>query len=256
MAARSTVERRDKIIQLLYNNGKARVDELSEKFQVTSVTIRNDLDFLEQKGILYRSHGGAILRKNVYKDPSIEEKQKLNQEEKQRIVKRAAQMIAENDNILLDSGTTTTKIAHNLLEETRLTIMTNAVNIALDLAGNENVKVMLTGGVIRQVSNSLVGPEAENTIRNYYFDKLFLGVDGLHLEEGITTPNPLEAQLNRLMVSRANKVIVVADSSKFGKLSFSHICPIDAIDTIVTDSGITSDVSEEINSMGINLITV
>ena len=256
MAARSTVERRDNIIQLLYNNGKARVDELSKKFDVTSVTIRNDLDFLERKGILYRSHGGAILRKNVYKDPSLEEKQKLNQAEKQRIGKRAAQMIAENDTILLDSGTTTTKIAHNLKEKNRLTIMTNAVNIALDLAGNESIKVMLTGGVIRQVSNSLVGPEAENTIRNYFFDKLFLGVDGLDLKEGITTPNPLEAQLNRLMVSRANQVIVVADSSKFGKLSFSHISPIDAIDTIVTDIGITPDIHDELESTGINVITV
>ncbi|MEX0646477.1 MAG: transcriptional repressor AgaR [Balneolaceae bacterium] len=253
---RSTVERRDSIIQLIHEYGKVRVDNLSEKFDVSSVTIRNDLDFLENKGILHRTHGGALIRKNVYEDPTLEEKQKLFQKEKQRIGEKAIEMINSGDSILLDSGTTAMEIAHRLTGKKNLTVMTNAINIALKLGSFDNLNVMLTGGVLRKESFSLVGPEAEATISNYYFDKLFLGVDGLDIKFGLTTPNPMEAQLNRTMVDRAQQVIAIADSSKFGKHSFSYICDVDVISTIITDVNISSQYEVELLRRNINVIKV
>lgn len=251
---RSTVERRDKIIQKIQKNGKVRVDNLSEQLDVSSVTIRNDLDFLEEKGILHRTHGGALIRKIVYEDPTLEEKQKLFHEEKQRIGEKAIELIKDSESILLDSGTTAMEIAIGLSEKNNLTIMTNAINIALKLGGLENLNVMLTGGVLRKESFSLVGPEAEATISNYYFDKLFLGVDGLDFRFGLTTPNPMEAQLNRIMVKRAQQVIAIADSSKFGRHSFSYICDIDVISTIITDNNITPEFEIEFAKKNIDVI--
>lgn len=253
---RSTVERRDNIIQEIQKNGIVRVDNLSEQYNVSSVTIRNDLDFLEEKGILHRTHGGALIRKIVYEDPTLEEKQKLFHEEKQRIGEKAIELIKDSDSILLDSGTTAMEVAQRLSGKKNLTIMTNAINIALKLGGFENLNVMLTGGVLRKESFSLVGPEAEATISNYYFDKLFLGVDGLDIRFGLTTPNPMEAQLNRTMVKRAQQVIAIADSSKLGRHSFSYICDVDVISTIITDTNISSQYETELSKRDIKVIKV
>lgn len=253
---RSTVERRDNIIQEIQKNGKVRVDNLSEQYDVSSVTIRNDLDYLEEKGILHRTHGGALIRKSVYEDPTLEEKKKRFYEEKQRIGKKAVELIKDSDSILLDSGTTAMEVAQRLSGKKNLTIMTNAINIALKLGEFEKLNVMLTGGVLRKESFSLVGPEAEAAISNYYFDKLFLGVDGLDIRFGLTTPNPMEAQLNRTMVKRAQEVIAIADSSKFGRHSFSYICDIDVISTIITDDNISNQYEMELVKRNINVIKV
>lgn len=253
---RSTVERRDSIIQIIQKNGKVRVDTLSDKFDVSSVTIRNDLDFLEKKGIVHRTHGGALLRKSVYEDPSLEEKQQLYRKEKQRIGDKAVELIKDGDSILLDSGTTAMEIAQRLNGKKNLTIMTNAINLALKLGNLESMSIMLTGGLLRKESFSLVGPEAEATISNYYFDKLFLGVDGLDINFGLTTPNPMEAQLNRIMVERAQQVIAITDSSKFGRHSFSYICDVDVISTLITDTNISVEFEKELLRRNINVIKV
>lgn len=253
---KSTVDRRNKIIQILTEDGSVKVDELSETFDVSTVTIRNDLDFLEKKGIAHRTHGGALIRNTVYNDPSLEEKQKLHADEKKRIGNRAAEMVSDGDSILLDSGTTTREIAIRIKEKRNLSVMTNSINIALELAGLSDITVMLTGGVLREKSYSLVGPEAESTMRNYYFDKLFLGVDGLDIKYGLTTSNPQEAQLNRLMVERANQVIAVTDSSKFGRHSFSFICDLAPISTIITDTNISEEYETQLKKRDINVITV
>lgn len=253
---RTTVERRDSIIKLIQKNGKVRVDSLSENFNVSTVTIRNDLDFLEKKGILHRTHGGALIRKNVYEDPSLEEKQQLYKEEKQRIGEKAIEMIKDGDSILLDSGTTAMEVALRLENKKNLTVMTNAINLSLKLGEFDNINVMLTGGLLRKESFSLVGPESEATINNYYFDKLFLGVDGLDIKFGLTTPNPMEAQLNRIMVERSQQVIAITDSSKFGRHSFSYICNVDVISTLITDKKISSEFEKELLRRNIDVIKV
>lgn len=253
---RSTVERRDNIIKEVRGKGKVRVDELSEMYGVSSVTIRNDLGFLEKKGILYRTHGGALIRENVYDDPSLEEKQQLHRKEKRKIGERAAELINDGDSILLDSGTTTLEITYRLGNKKNLTVMTNAINIGLEIVNYKSINVMLTGGRLRRESYSLVGPDAEGTIKNYYFDKLFLGVDGLDIDYGLTTPNPMEAQLNRIMVQRAKEVIAVTDSSKLGRHSFSFICELDVISKLITDNKITEEFEAELKRKDIEVIKV
>lgn len=253
---KSTVDRRDKIIQKIQNEGSVRVDELSEEFNVSTVTIRNDLDFFEEKGLIDRTYGGALLRNNVYNDPSIEEKKKIHVEEKKRIGEHAVSLINDGESIILDSGSTTREIALRLKNKTNLTVMTNAINIGLELAGVSGLQVMLTGGVLRDKSYSLVGPEAERTMKNYFFDTLFLGVDGMDFDHGLTTSNPMEAQLNRLMVERSNRVIAVTDSSKFGRHSFSFICDLTPIDTIITDTEISSDYEERFKKRDISVVKV
>lgn len=253
---KSTVDRRDKIIHKIQSEGAVRVDELSEEFDVSTVTIRNDLDFFEKKGLIDRTYGGALLRNNVYNDPSIEEKKKINVEEKKRIGEYAASLVNDGDSIILDSGSTTREIALRIKEKSDLTIMTNAINIGLELAGSSGLEIMLTGGVLRDKSYSLVGPEAERTMQNYYFDTLFLGVDGLDIEHGLTTSNPLEAQLNRVMVERANRVIAVTDSTKFGRHSFSYICDLIPINTIITDSNISEEFEQKFRMKEIEVVKV
>ncbi|MCF7805478.1 MAG: DeoR/GlpR family DNA-binding transcription regulator [Candidatus Marinimicrobia bacterium] len=253
---KTTVDRRDEIVRLLNKNGKVKVEELSKQFDVSSVTIRNDLDYLEKKGIVHRTYGGALIRDIVAYDSSLTEKQKLHAEEKRKIGIKAAELIHDGESIILDSGTTTRQIAVNIKEKQGLTVLTNAINIAVELAGLENITVMLTGGTLRKKSYSLVGPEAEHALTNYFFDKLFLGVDGFGLDSGLTTPNPLEAQLNRLMVQMANEVIAVTDSSKFGRRSFSFICELDGIDQIITDKNIPNKYTEDLKKRNISIITI
>lgn len=253
---KSTVDRRNEIIQRIQSKGSVRVDELSEEFNVSTVTIRNDLDFFEKKGLIHRTYGGALLLNNVYKDPSIEEKKKINVEEKRRIAEHASGLIKEGEAIILDSGSTTREIALRLQDRENLTLMTNAINIALELAGAAGLKIMLTGGVLREKSYSLVGPEAERTMQNYYFDKLFLGVDGLDFKHGLTTSNPLEAQLNRVMVERSSSIIAVTDSTKFGRHSFSYICDLTPIDMIITDENIQPEFEEKFEKQDITIVKV
>jgi DeoR family transcriptional regulator of aga operon len=252
----STAERRNSIIHKIESRGSVRVDDLSEEFDVSSVTIRNDLDFLEEKELIHRTYGGALLRNNVYKDPSIEEKRKINIEEKSRIGRYAASLVKKGESIILDSGSTTREIALRLKDKSDITILTNAINIALELAGSTKLQTMLTGGMLRNKSYSLVGPEAEKTMQSYYFDKLFLGVDGMDLNHGLTTANPQEAQLNRIMVERSNNVIAVTDSAKFGRHSFSYICDLNLIDMIITDEKIPSEIEESLNKQQIEVVKV
>lgn len=251
---RSTVDRRNEILKRLQDQGKVKVDELSKSFSVSSVTIRNDLEFLEEKGIIHRIYGGALIREVVSHDKELDEKQKLHAEEKKEIGQAAANMILDGESIVLDSGTTTLAIAEAIKEKQDLTVMTNAINIAVELAGLENITVMLTGGTLRKKSYSLVGPEAESAVQKYYFDKFFLAVDGFDINYALTTPNPLEARLNRLMIEQSQEVIVVTDSSKFSRRSFSVICDVSEIDYVITDAGISGEYQNTLNNKNINVI--
>jgi DeoR family transcriptional regulator of aga operon len=239
-ASFSTVDRRSTILEIINQRGKIHVDELSKAFSVSEVTVRNDLKKLEKDGFLRRTHGGALKANNVAFDLTLMEKAKKHADEKRAIGAKAAEMIYDGDTIILDSGTTTFEIARNIKEKKKknITVITNALNIATELAGVEGIGVVLTGGMLREKSFSLVGPHAEQTLKDYFGDKLFLGVDGICTDYGITTPNLLEAQVNRLMVERSNEVIVVTDSSKFGRRSLCLIVDLSSIDKIITDHGI------------------
>jgi len=237
-SVRTTASRRNQIKELISDFGSTKVDALSKRFGVSEVTIRADLRFLEKQGIILRSYGGAHIREAVGTDISIIKKRKLHAAEKRRIGRAAAELIHDGDSIILDSGTTTSEVVKYLDGKENLTIMTNAVNIATALAGRANSTVMLTGGVLRQKSFSLVGVQAERTLRDYHFDKAFIGVDGFDLTAGLTTPNPYEAHLNTIMAEVAKEVIILTDSSKFGRKSLVSIIGMDQIDRVITDSNI------------------
>jgi DeoR family transcriptional regulator, aga operon transcriptional repressor len=228
-------ERRRAILELVNQDGRVLVKELAAQFETSQITIRKDLELLHAQGQVHRTHGGALtVQAGALLDPSLREKEKLHRKEKLRIAESAARMVEEGESVLLDSGTTTTAIARALRSFRHLTVITNAVNIAAELSGTQ-VEVILTGGTVRKNSFSLVGPLAEDTLRQLTADILFLGVDGFDSKVGLSTPNLLEAKVNKVMVEIARKVVAVCDSSKFGRRAMSTIVPVSAVHHVITD---------------------
>ncbi|MEQ8580365.1 MAG: transcriptional repressor AgaR [Marinoscillum sp.] len=251
----STVSRRNEILNAINSEGQVYVDELSAKFGVSEVTIRNDLDQLEQKSLLIRARGGAMkIEGRVGVDYNLSEKDKINYQEKVRIGRAAAKLIKNSEIVLIDSGTTTAEMVKNLTDIEDLTVITNALNIATLLISHPGVNLTIPGGYLRKNSQSLVGPLAERSLKNFYVDKAFLGVDGFDTKTGLYTPNIEEAHINELMIEIANEVILLADSSKFKKKSFAFICPIDKIDIVVTDDKLSDDDRKRLEDAGVKVI--
>ena len=248
-------ERRLRIQGIVTQNKRILVKEISKEFDISEVTIRKDLEVLEKRGILSRVHGGAILNQSSVHDIALTEKEHIYPKEKQLIGEKAAQLIKEGDIVLLDSGSTTTQIARNIRFKKDIKVVTNAVNIASELAGSE-VEVILTGGFLREKSFSLVGPIAEDTLQHINADKLFLGVDGIHFEFGLTTPNLMEARVNQLMIKKSIEVILVSDSSKFGKRSMSFIADIGSVQQVITDKGIQGDDLRKLEELNVEVFLV
>jgi len=231
-------ERRRLIVEMLQRNGRVLVVDLANELRTSQITIRKDLEVLDNQGLVQRTHGGALpVQSGALLDPTLREKEKLHHKEKLRIAAAARKMVEEGQSVLLDSGTTTTAIARTLKSIAKLTVITNATNIAAELAGS-NVEVILTGGTLRKNSFSLVGPLAEQTLRQLSADILFLGVDGFDPKAGLFTPNLLEAQVNRTMVEISRKTVAVCDSSKFGRRSLCNIMPTSAVSHVITDKTI------------------
>ncbi len=249
-------ERRRAILDILNNQGRVLVGELSKRFQTSQVTIRKDLEILHAHGQVHRTHGGALpARERVLEDPTLREKEKLHHQEKLRIAEAAAGKVMEGQVVILDSGTTTTAIARALRDFRNLTIVTNAVNIAAELSGS-TIEVILTGGTLRKNSFSLVGPIAEEMLRHLSADLLFLGVDGFDVHYGLSTPNLLESKVNRVMVEIAKRTIVVCDSSKFGRRSLSLIAPPTELHEVITDRGISKSDLRNLKQAGIEVTVV
>ena len=251
-------ERRRKILDLLESEGRVTVYDLVRRFHVSSVTMRADLDFLAEEGALVRSHGGAVRRLDPVQDYSVAFKETIHHAEKVRIGQAAAALLKSNQTIILDSGTTTLEVARHIKQQklTGLTGITNALNIASELADAPNLSLIMVGGLLRQVSNSFVGPQAERILSALHADHLFLGVDGFDLEAGPTTPDILEAQLNRLMIAVSTEVTIVADSSKIGRRSLSGIGDPSAIHRLITDNRIPPEIERAIRIKGIELVVV
>lgn len=249
-------ERRRHILSLIQSHGRVVVAELSRSLGISQITIRKDLEFLHAKGLIHRTHGGALrLQSGALFDPSIQEKQKQHSQEKHRIALAAAGMVKEGQCVLLDSGTTTTAVAHALKGFSHLTVITNAVNIVIELSSTD-FELILIGGGLRKNSFSLVGPLAEDVLEEMHADILFLGVDGFDAEIGVTTPNFLESRVNRAMVKAARRVVAVCDSTKFSRLSLSRIVPPAAIHCIITDKGLPRATEEALRAQNIELVLV
>jgi DeoR family transcriptional regulator of aga operon len=249
-------ERRQHVLALIQRDGRVLVSDLSDELGISRITIRKDLDYLEARGQVQRTHGGALTpRRGALLDPSLAEKEHHQFKEKRRIAQAAVRMVKEGQCVILDSGSTTTAIARELRIFSSLTVITNAVNIAGELA-NTSFDVILTGGMLRRNSFSLVGPLAEEVLREIHADILFLGVDGFDPAIGVTTPNVLESRVNRLMVQAAQKVVAVCDSTKFSSRSLALIVPPTSIDVVITDTQISEVTAEALRNAGIELVLV
>ncbi len=249
-------ERRRAIVEALRTDGRVLVADLAKRFRTSQVTIRKDLEILHSMGRVHRTHGGALpSHDGALEDPTLREKEKLHRKEKIKIASAAARMVEEGQVVILDSGTTTTAIARALSHHRNLTIITNAVNIAAELAGS-SLDVILTGGTLRKNSFSLVGPIAEETLHRLNADILFLGVDGFDVHYGLSTPNLLEAKVNRAMMDVARIVVAVCDSSKFGRRSLSMIAPPSAVHRVITDRFAPKSDIEQLRKSGIEIIQV
>ena len=250
-------ERRSRINELIETRERATVRELAARFGVSPVTIRGDLDALAKAGGVIRSHGGA-LRCEEDEDIPIDLKQTLHRAEKMRIAEAAARLIRQGETIILDSGTTTAAIANRIggLRLESLTVITNALNVASVLAPLPNVRLIMIGGLLRQVSSSLVGPQAEQVLRGLHADRLFLGVDSLDPEIGVMTPDVLEAQLNALMIEVSQEVVAVADASKFARRSLSVIAGVERLHKLITDTSASPEAVAALRSRGVEVILV
>lgn len=249
-------ERRRVILELLQRERRVLVADLAQRLHTSQVSIRKDLEVLHLRGLIQRTHGGALpMRDGALEDPSLREKEPLNRKEKLHIAAAAAKLVSEGQVVILDSGTTTTEIARALRNLRNLTVITNAVNIAAELA-NSSVEVILTGGAVRKNSFSLVGPIAEETLQRLNADILFLGVDGLDVQYGLSTPNLLEAKVNRIMTEIAKRTIVVCDSSKFGRRSLSLIVPPAGLQHVITDKAIPKADLQALKSAGVEVTLV
>jgi DeoR family transcriptional regulator of aga operon len=249
-------ERQRAILELLSRDGRVLVGPLAKHFHTSQVTIRKDLEILHANGRIHRTHGGALsVRESALEDPTLREKEKLHSKEKVQIAESAVTLVSEGQVVVLDSGTTTTAVARVLRDFRNLTIITNALNIAAELSGT-NLEVILTGGNLRKNSFSLVGPLAEETLRRLNADILFLGVDGFDVQHGLSTPNLLEARVNRAMMDIAKITVVVCDSSKFGKRSLSLIATPPSIHRVITDRGIPKGDLGALKKSGIEVTIV
>ena len=251
-------ERRRKVLEILENEGRVTVADLVRDFGVSSVTLRADLDVLAKSGALVRSHGGAVRRLDPVQDYSVAFKESIHHAEKVRIGQAAAALIQPGQTVILDSGSTTLHVARHIKQQKPkgLTAITNAINVAQELADVPNLSLIMIGGLLRQISGSFVGPQAERMLAALHADHLFLGADGLDLEVGLTTPDILEAQLNSIMIQVSNQVTVVADSSKIGRRSLSSIGKISAIHRLITDQSIDPAIAEAIRAKGLELVIV
>lgn len=241
---------------MLMQHSSLLVTDLAEQLNVSSVTIRKDLTELERAKKLYRNHGKAILIDPYSENRNISDKEKLCVDEKRAIGSYAAGLVTPKDSILIASGTTMHALARSISSPDKLTVITASLEVANILSTNKDIDIIQLGGLLRHSSLSVVGKYAESALSDFSCSKLFIGVDGIDLDFGITTTDLMEASLNRVMIQTAQKTIVLADSSKFGRRGFSKICDMEDVDHIITDSKISKATANRIEELGIDLTIV
>ena len=249
-------ERHQFILNSLQKDQYIHVVDLCKDLKVSSVTIRKDLKLLEEKNLLFRTHGGATTNNPYAVDRPVNEKEKIQSTEKNRIGTAAASLLNEGDSIVIASGTTVLYFAKNIPSGINLTVVTSALNVALELVREAHIEVIQLGGLLRKSSSSVMGSYAEQILGDFYFNKLFLGVDGIDLDYGLTTTNAMEAHINRKMIQASQKTVVLADSSKFGKRGFGKICGLEEIDHIITDKGISDQIVKHLEGLGVTVTIV
>ncbi|RPD41870.1 DeoR/GlpR family DNA-binding transcription regulator [Chitinophaga barathri] len=247
-------ERHQLILQKLQENGKVDIQELSDSLQVSGVTIRKDLKLLEEKKLLYRTKGGGSTQNPYTIERPINEKEFIKMEEKKRIAKAAVELIGHNDSIIIGSGTTVFELTRVLHPNKHLTVITPALKVALELCNRPHIDVLQIGGLIHQSSSAAAGSFAERLLDDISCGVLFVGVDGIDPEFGLSITNLAEASLNMKMISLAQTVVVMADSSKFDRRGIGRICSLEQVDYIITDNLINADTVKMLTERGVKVI--
>ncbi len=247
-------ERFGVILEELATGGSVAVAELCGILGVSAATVRRDLEALEEQRLLTRTHGGAVAQMVSYELP-LRYKSARRQEQKRRIGQEAAARIHDGAVIGLTGGTTTTEVARAVAHRP-LTVVTNALNIASELAIRPNVKLVVTGGVVRSESYELVGPLADETLADLHLDVAFVGADGITARDGLTTHHEIEAHTDRALMDRAARVVVVADGSKLGRVAFATIAPLSAVHELITDLDADPEELSRVRETGLSVTTV
>jgi DeoR family fructose operon transcriptional repressor len=249
-------ERQQVILDRARARGRVDVAALAEEFAVTTETIRRDLTVLERHGVLRRVHGGAIPVERIGFEPAVAARDTVMIGEKERIAKAALSLLPEEGTILLDAGTTTARLADALPPDRELTVVTHSVNIALSLAGRPNLTVMLAGGRLRTRTLATVDAWALQALKDTFVEVAFIATNGLSVERGLTTPDPAEAMVKRAAIGCARRCVLLADHTKVGNDYFARFADLGDIDTLITDTGIDTEVAAELGAAGPTVVTV
>lgn len=252
----SIAERHQHILNSLKTKGHVSVAELSKELKVSAVTIRKDLKLLEDRNLLFRTHGSATPQDPYIADRHVNEKEKIQVQQKLRIALKAASLIEPYDSVVFASGTTINELSRQITTIKGLTVISASLIASQNLSLISDIEVIQLGGMIRKSSSSVVGPHAEKMLQGFNSNRLFLGVDGIDPEYGLTTTNAMEASLNQVMINAATKVIVLADSTKFGRKGFGRICGLERVDTIITDTDAPESLIAKCRDKGVEVLVV
>lgn len=251
------LQRRAQIVDLTKKQGAVRVADLAELFQVSEVTIRNDLVQLEKEGVLTRDRGGAVSvgnTRDVRALLAVEKRAHIQTDEKQRIAKAAAQLVEPGDTIVMDAGTTVVEMAPYLANIESLTVVTNALNVALEMGAQTTARIILLGGTFSRESTSTLGSLAEQTLGELLVQKAFLGTQAFDLDHGFTDTTLEIAQVKRAMIRSARRVVLLTDSSKLGRSGFIKVAPLNAVQTLITDNALPPEAKDAIERMGVDVM--
>ncbi|HLV37057.1 MAG TPA: DeoR/GlpR family DNA-binding transcription regulator [Spirillospora sp.] len=242
------------IVNRVRENGRATVLELSQHFDVSDITIRRDLKELAEKGLVRREHGGAVYPVDMPEEPPVIQRMFQNRANKERIARAAAALIKDDETVFLGSGSTVTYVARHLTARQNLTVITNAVNIAHELASAEGITVVVLGGMLRASELSMVGHITEQALQEVRMDKVIIGVKALSTRSGITNDYLPEVMTDRKILEMGSELIVVTDYTKIGKVSSAYVAPANRITTLVTDRQAEPQILDELRAMGIHVI--
>jgi DeoR/GlpR family transcriptional regulator of sugar metabolism len=249
------IERIEKIVEKLQKNGTVKIKELAKEFNVSQMTIRRDLDILEKRGVVYKTHGGAFLQKAQFKEIPFTSKQKHNHEEKKKIAKKAIDFVYKGATIFLDAGTTTYELAKLLVNYKNLNVITTDLNIANYLCKTQN-NIYIVGGLIQKETSSVIGAMGFEFVSSLHFDISFIGTSGVNKEWMLVTPTPEKGLLKKKIIENSHKTILLADHSKFFVNSLYNICSLEKFSVLITGKKFDEKEHEELENLGVQIIKI
>ena len=247
-------KRRKMIVEIIEKQNSVSVGDLCARFDVSDMTIRRDLRMLHNEGLVERVHGGAVARRGRSYEPPFRIREETNPEAKKAIAREAYLLIQEGDSLALDVGTTTLILAEELVGMPNLTVITSSLYIANVLADAPNMRLILSGGILREGENSMVGFIAERIFSDFHVDKALIGIAGINPDNGLTEYNMEDALVKKAMIQNSDQIIILADSTKFGRTVFKQVAPLSEVDVIITDSDAPKSIIAELRKEGIKVI--